>query len=82
MWHLKIKLGTLWIRPESNGRFTLGIDDVAIGSYHKAWAAADDVYLKATGYIDWSQLKNEQLPRDLSEWEFTSKRLNSYEHIF
>ncbi len=71
MWYFKTKIGTLWIRQRDDGRFNLGINDKALGSYHEAWAAADDVYCKATGWIDWSQVKDERMPRDLSEWEFT-----------
>lgn len=43
-------VGTFWIKPHQ-GRYVLGINDDAIGSYHSAVAAADDVFTHATGHF-------------------------------
>lgn len=71
MYYFKTKIGTLWIRRRKDGFYELGIGNRAIGTYHADLAAADDIYLRAAGWIDWSKLKGESMPRDLSEWNFT-----------
>ena len=71
-YHVKTRAGTFWIMPQpgSPGRFWLGVDDEALGSYASAIQAADDMFLHVTGHIDWDMLdETEYDPTDLSEWE-------------
>lgn len=43
-------VGTFWIEPRHDGRWTLGVNDMALGSYHSPESAADDVACQATGH--------------------------------
>ncbi|NJK58869.1 MAG: hypothetical protein HC939_24290 [Pleurocapsa sp. SU_5_0] len=67
-WSYKIKSGTFWISPQSNGRYLLSINNQALGSYHSPQSAADDVYQCATGYDAWDNKGSCLEPTDLSEW--------------
>ncbi len=70
-YYYKTRVGTFWIKPQPGwpGRFWLGIDDTALGSYASALMAADDMYMHATGWEDWDSLKGSvDGPTDLSEW--------------
>ena len=71
LYHYKTRVGTFWIAPQPNvpGRFWLGVDDEALGSYHSAEAAADDVYSQSTGYYEWDAIEEPVTsPCDLSDW--------------
>ena len=67
-WTYKTDVGTFWIQPNSNGRFTLGIDNDALGSFSTPEGAADDVYMCATGYYPWDKKLSVLEPTDLTEW--------------
>ena len=71
IYHYKTRVGVFWIKPQpqSPGRFWLGIDDTALGSYVSPMLAADDMYMHATGWDDWDSLDGSVGgPTDLSEW--------------
>lgn len=71
LYHVKTRAGTFWIMPQpgSPGRYWLGVDDDALGSYASPMQAADDVYMHATGHHDWDKLDTKvNAPTDLSEW--------------
>ncbi len=62
-------VGVFWIKPHL-GKFLLGINNDALGSYHSAVAAADDVYTHVTGHFPWDILDGiEDGPTDIYEWE-------------
>ena len=70
-FHYKTSVGMFWIKPQpqSPGRFLLGIDDVALGSYASPMLAADDMYMHVTGWSDWDDLDGtEDGPTDIGEW--------------
>jgi len=69
MWIYKSRQGTFWIKRREDGRFLLGIDEEALGSYHRPEAAADDVYNCATGHYAWDAQLTVTEPTDLSEWQ-------------
>lgn len=70
LYHYKTQVGTFGISPDpvNSGRFHLCIDGDALGSYYSPMAAADDVYLQASGYPEWDSLEPVTSPIDLSEW--------------
>ena len=68
-WTYRSNVGTFWIKPDGRGRFTLGLNSDALGSYHSAYAAADDVYMCATGYFEWDRKLSVMEPTDLGEWQ-------------
>ena len=67
MWVYRTSVGTFSIRP-CNGGFNLWINDENLGHYTSAIAAADDVYMCATGHWPWDQRMIVDQPTDLSEW--------------
>lgn len=71
MWFYKSKVGTFKIIPGSNGRYLLYIGDENLGSYHSPDAAADDVYMCATGHYPWDKQLTVTSPTDLGEWQRT-----------
>jgi len=68
------RFGLLAIRPARNGRWNLWIGDDIYGQYHSPIAAADDVYMQATGHYEWDDQDNLMEPCDLSEWTRVSIR--------
>lgn len=68
LWTYKTDVGRFWIKQERDNRFTLGINDNALGSYISPEQAADDVYMCATGHWPWDKKLNVSDPVDLSEW--------------
>jgi hypothetical protein len=64
-------VGVFWIRPQPGheGRYWLGIDDERLGSYHSPRSAADEVYMRHTGWHAWDRLRDADAPRDIGEWE-------------
>lgn len=61
--------GLFIIKPHNN-RWGLWCGDDLLGSYHRPEAAADDVYMQATGHYDWDGKKTDGTePMDLSDWE-------------
>lgn len=73
-WTYQTSVGTFWIKPNKNNRFTLGVNDEALGSYHSPHQAADDVFMCATGYWKWDNQLTVNDPTDLSEWTLHKKR--------
>lgn len=69
MWLFRSKVGTFKIALHNNGRFGLWIGDELLGSYHSPHAAADDVYMYATGHWPWDQQMMVLEPCDLGEWQ-------------
>lgn len=69
LWTLRTKAGQFWIKGDGRGRFTLGVDDDALGSYYHPNAAADDVHLHATGHYAWDRISDYSAPEDLSGWQ-------------
>lgn len=70
LYHCKTKAGVFWIAPQPGtlGRFSLGINDLPLGSYHTPEAAADEVHCHATGWGDWDILVSVNFPAELSDW--------------
>ena len=67
-------VGMCRIRRRSDGRWTLLFGEDAIGSFHSAQAAADDVHAHATGYHAWDRLSGSarlawSAPEDVREWQ-------------
>lgn len=73
MYYYKSKIGILWIKPHPGhaGRWWLGYDDEALGSYASANSAAGDVYTHTTGLWEWDKLDGKlfDVPDDIREWE-------------
>ena len=69
IWAYQTRIGTFWIRADRSGRFVLGVGDVGLGSYHSPHAAADDVYMCATGHWEWDRQGHVTEPTDLTEWQ-------------
>ena len=63
------RFGTFRIAPRTDGRWLLAVDDEALGTYKSAAAAADDVYLCASGHYPWDAQLSVNAPCDLSEWQ-------------
>jgi len=63
--------GIFWItdrRSDPDGA-VLGIDQITLGSYETASAAAADVAAQKTGWERWDTLLEVSVPGDLDEWE-------------
>ena len=71
-YHYKTKLGIFRISPDPEipGQYRLYMDQLWIGSYFSAEAAASDVYTQTTGYDPWD-LQDEAVfdPRNLGQWQ-------------
>ncbi|RJR47610.1 MAG: hypothetical protein C4576_09380 [Desulfobacteraceae bacterium] len=63
--------GIFWIteRKSDPDGAVLGIDQITLGSYETAAAAAADVAAQKTGWERWDTLLEVSGPKDLSEWE-------------
>ena len=70
MWVYNSPIGAIRIFMVSSGRYALEIAGIVYGSYHSPEAAADDVYMHATGCAEWDMLSGKVPgePTDLSEW--------------
>ena len=70
MWIHETAAGTFWIRfvPRGRGVFILGIDEVELGTYFSPETAADDVYMRRTGFEPWDLSAKTDRPTDLEEW--------------
>lgn len=73
VYQYKSPAGLFLIKPQANGRWGLWFKDDLLGSYHSAMAAADDVYMQATGDYDWDSLDGVDIPTDISEWEVVAR---------
>ena len=67
-YEYKSKIARMSIRPGENGKWALWIEDCIYGPYHSPEAAADDVYMQATGHYEWDTQNEITEPCDLSEW--------------
>lgn len=51
-------------------KYALSIGDTIYGHYNSAIAAADDVYMHATGCFEWDDLDGTvDAPTDIYEWQ-------------
>ncbi len=71
MYIYKSKAGTFTIGPDpqESSFFELCIGGFWLGTYETAEKAALDVHQKCTGWPDWDRRKEQDCPRDLSDWE-------------
>jgi len=69
IYRYRSPIGRFLAIPQSNGLWGLWFEDDLLGSYHSAMAAADDVYMRATGDSDWDYLEGVDIPTDICEWE-------------
>jgi len=69
IYQYRSSIGRFLIKPQANGCWGLGFKDDLLGSYHSALAAADDVYMQATGDYDWDSRDGVDIPTDISEWD-------------
>ena len=65
----RTRFGTFSIRPGHDGRWMLALGDEALGSYHSPAAAAEDVFMCATGHYGWDSQGTVNEPESLVEWE-------------
>ena len=66
-------IGRFLANPQTNGRWGLWLKGDLLGSYHSAVAAADDVYMQATGDYDWDSLVGFDIPTGIDEWEVETR---------
>ena len=65
----KSPVGTFTIHPDQ-GMWALAIRDGILGHYQYPEQAADDVFMRATGWSEWDHYdRNFRGPIELSEWE-------------
>jgi len=73
MYYYESQIGIFWIKPQPGcpGRWWLGFDDEALGSYASPALAAGDVYSHCTGHYEWDMLDAQLLdvPESILEWE-------------
>ena len=70
-------IGQMLIFLDRNiNKVALSINGVTYGHYDSVVAAADDVYMFATGYYEWDSLveRVESVPESISEWLKISTR--------
>lgn len=71
LYVLHTPVGTFWIAPQRDrpGFLELGIGTAALGWYHSAEAAAEDVATRTTGCRQWDASRRRATdPRDLMDW--------------
>jgi len=69
LWYYTTQVGTFYIRPNHEGRFTLYIEGDFLMTFLTPTAAADTVYYQNTGYHPWDRIPTPvHLPPGLSEW--------------
>lgn len=71
MWVYHSSIGPLYIVPTGDGLFGFLYNGIIWGACPTPQIEADNVYCRATGCPDASNL--EELPHDLSEWTYISK---------
>lgn len=72
MWYYKSPIGLMKIYKNTSGRYSLQINGTVYGSYNSAIAAADDVYMFATGCYQWDSLDGTlNPPTDICEWQIS-----------
>ena len=71
MWVYHSSIGPLYIVPTGDGLFGFRVQRHYLGTCPTPQIEADNVYCRATGCPDASNL--EELPHDLSEWTYISK---------
>jgi hypothetical protein len=73
VYSFKSEAGTFWIRPEKDGYWSLSIaseDEVELLGYYKSpFDAADDVYSRQTGLLEWDKDVRGNVPASLMEWQ-------------
>lgn len=70
-YEFRTTVGTFWItqRPWEPDLAVLGIDEITLGAYESAAAAAADVSSQHTGWEEWDNLQEVSKPHDISDWE-------------
>lgn len=70
MWYFKTRVGTFRIThdPYRPALYRLNMDEVFLGNYTSPEAAAEDVYMHATGWSKWDMLEHVRVPCDILEW--------------
>jgi hypothetical protein len=69
-YYFKASVGNFQIKQQSSSeRWGLYLGDELLGTYHSPQAAADDVFMQATGDYSWDTIRpTVRHPQDLSEW--------------
>jgi hypothetical protein len=69
LFYYKTPVGTFWIRaqPGAPGRYWLGCEDDALGSYATPAQAADDMATGHSGHVAWDR-NPRNAPYGLAEW--------------
>ena len=73
IYRYRSPMGRFLVKPRANGRWGLWFKDDLLGSYHSAMAAADDVYMQATGDYDWDYQEGVDIPTGIDEWEVETR---------
>ena len=70
-YEFQTHIGMFRIEPDADDpdAVLLSIDNVPIGKYPSAPAAAEAVYAQETGWEHWDLLQEITGPRDLTEWK-------------
>lgn len=69
LWAYKSKIGILYIRLNSRGRYGFVFDDTEYTDSKDPNQTADDVFLKVTGCPEWDfSPYDPNLPGDISGW--------------
>lgn len=69
MYIFHSRVGTFSIARNYDG-YRLTVNNMDLGTYPSAVAAADDVYMHVTGYWPWDKLDGKaDAPSDIYEWE-------------
>lgn len=70
MWHLKTKLGTLWIVESTDqpNQFVLGLDKDYLGKYTSVERIIQDVVNQETGAEKWDEALKVKAPPSIDEW--------------
>lgn len=73
IFYYQSPIGIFWIKPQPGcrGRWWLGFDDEALGSYATPALAAGDVYSHVTGHMEWDMLDGKimDVPESILEWQ-------------
>ena len=69
MWIYETPIGIMQIYKNHSGHYSLQINNAVYGFYHSAIAAADDVYMFATGCNEWDSMEDIiDPPSSIHEW--------------
>jgi hypothetical protein len=74
IWAYQSTLGRFLIKQTSANRYELWLGEELLGNYPSPAAAADDVFLCATGHYQWDAQGAVNAPTDLSEWTRYQRR--------